>query len=39
VIFTGELAKDPQTLIYLGCLQVAAGAADIKTIEHREIKA
>jgi dipeptidyl aminopeptidase/acylaminoacyl peptidase len=37
VIYTGETAKHPQELIYLGCLQVAAGMVGDVTVEHREV--
>ena len=37
VIYTGETEKHPQELIYLGCLQVAAGMVGDATVEHREV--
>ncbi len=37
VVYTDETETHPQELIYLGCLQVAAGAAGNVTIEHREL--
>jgi dipeptidyl aminopeptidase/acylaminoacyl peptidase len=37
VLYTGEVKKQPGALIYLGCLQVAAGIAGDVTVEHRQI--
>jgi len=37
VVYTGKTEKQPETLIYVGCLQVAAGIAGDVTIEHQEI--
>ena len=37
VVYTSEVEKDPGLLIYLGCLQVAAGSVGDVTVEHREM--
>jgi dipeptidyl aminopeptidase/acylaminoacyl peptidase len=37
VVYTGKTEEQPDALIYLGCLQVAAGAVGDVAIEHREI--
>ena len=37
VVYTDETETHPQELVYLGCLQVAAGAVGTVTIEHREV--
>ncbi len=36
VVYTDETKTHPQELIYLGCLQVAAGMAGNVDVEHRE---
>ncbi len=37
VIHTAEIETHPQELIYLGCLQGAAGGDGHVTVEHREV--
>ncbi|MCP4537180.1 MAG: prolyl oligopeptidase family serine peptidase [Chloroflexi bacterium] len=37
VVYTGKTEEQPEALIYLGCLQVAAGMVGDVTVEHREI--
>jgi Tol biopolymer transport system component len=37
VVYTSEVEKHPRVLIYLGCLQVAAGVAGAVTVEHRKV--
>jgi dipeptidyl aminopeptidase/acylaminoacyl peptidase len=37
VVYTGKTEEQPDALIYLGCLQVAAGAVGDVAVEHREI--
>jgi hypothetical protein len=37
VVYTGKTEERPDELIYLGCLQVAAGTVGDVTVEHREI--
>jgi len=37
VVYTGKTEEHPESLIYLGCLHVAAGAVGNVTVEHREI--
>ncbi len=37
VVYTAEVDEHPRELIYLGCLQVAAGAVGGVTVEHRQV--
>lgn len=37
VLYTGTVEKEPSALIYLGCLQVAAGIVSEVTVEHKPL--